>query len=161
MAFRIKEGHYAETKLDGMKFWVSGDLGDDFGDGITEYVQFAFEPTATQEQVDGVLAILGNIFPVQWKNVIGVERTTIEWRKKEDGAYAKRGDGKGEVSLAFVKGTDGTPVVIQNMTYFGAKKNNGFHIARSKHHAKVGEDSFAFDGTTGFFIELESSGGGM
>ena len=102
---------------------------------------------------------MGNIFPVRWKKVVGVERTTIEWTKRKDGAFAKRVDGKGEVSLTFVKGTDATPVVIQNMTYFGAKRNNGFHIARAKHNAKVGEDSFAFDGTTGFYIELESSGG--
>ncbi|MFQ5797921.1 MAG: DUF1326 domain-containing protein [Bacteroidota bacterium] len=160
MAFRVKEGHYGETKLDGLRFWVSGDLGDDFGDGETEVAQFAFEPSATQEQVDGVLAILGDIFPVYWKKVVGVERTAIEWKNENDKAYAKRADGKGEVALTFVKGTDGTPVVIQNMTYFGAKKNNGFHLARANHHAKVGEDSFAFDGTTGFFIELETSGGG-
>ena len=59
MAYKISEGHYGETKLDGMKFWISGDLGDDFGDGEAEIVQFAFEPEATQKQVDGVLAILG------------------------------------------------------------------------------------------------------
>ena len=91
--------------------------------------------------------------------VVGVERTTIEWTKEDDKAYAKRGDGKGEVEITFVLGSDGkTPVVINNLTYFGAKKNNGFHLARSKHHAKVGEDSFEFDGRTGFFIGVETSG---
>ena len=159
MAYKISEGHYGETKLDGMKFWISGDLGDDFGDGEAEIVQFAFEPEATQKQVDGVLAILGELFPVTWKQVVGVERTTIEWTKEDDKAYAKRGDGKGEVEITFVLGSDGkTPVVINNLTYFGAKKNNGFHLARSKHHAKVGEDSFEFDGRTGFLIEVETSG---
>ena len=159
MAYKVSEGHYGETKLDGLKFWISGDLGDDFGDGETEMVQFAFEPEATQEQVDGVLAILGEIFPVKWKKVVGVERTPIEWKKENDKAYAKRGDGKGEVEITFVMGSDGkTPVIINNMTYFGAKKNNGFHLARSKHSAEVGEDSFKFDGRTGFLIEVESSG---
>jgi len=159
MAYKISEGHYGETKLDGMKFWISGDLGDDFGDGEAEIVQFAFEPEATQKQVDGVLAILGELFPVTWKQVVGVERTTIEWTKEDDKAYAKRGDGKGEVEITFVLGSDGkTPVVINNLTYFGAKKNNGFYLARSKHSATVGEDSFEFDGRTGFFIGLETSG---
>lgn len=159
MAYRVSEGHYGETELDGLKFWISGDLGDDFGDGETEVVQFAFEPEATQAQIDGVLAILGEIFPVRWKRVVGIEKTEIEWKKEADKAYAKRGDGKGEVALTFVLGNDGkTPVVINNMTYFGAKKNSGFHLARSKHHAKVGDDSFEFDGRTGFFIEVETSG---
>jgi hypothetical protein len=161
MAYKVIEGHYGKTKLHGMKFWVSGDLGNDFGDGETEAVQFAFEPSATQEQIDGVLAILGNIFPVRWKKVIGVERTPIAWKKEGDKAMAKRGDGKGQEELTFVKGNDGkTPVVIKNLTFFGAKKNNGFNIARSVHSAKLGDDSFSFNGTTGFFIEIESSGGG-
>ncbi len=161
MAVRIKEGHYGKTKLNGMKVWITGDLGDNFGDGETEFVQFAFEPSATQEQVDGVLAILGNIYPVRWKKVVGVERTTIEWNKGGDKATAQRGDGKGEMTLTFVKGNDGkSPVVIKNLTYFAAKKNNGFVLAHSKHSAKVGEGSFAFDKATGFFIELISSGGG-
>jgi hypothetical protein len=159
MAYNVKEGHYGKTNLAGLKFWVSGDLGDNFGDGETEIAQFAFEPSATQEQMDGVLAILGEIFPVKWKKVAGVERTTIAWRKEADKAYAKRADAKGEVTLSFVKGNDGKmPVVINNLTYFGAKKNHGFNLARAKHNANVGEDSFTFDGTTGFFIDVESSG---
>ena len=32
-AFRVNTGHYGATKLDGAKFWVAGDLGDDFSDG--------------------------------------------------------------------------------------------------------------------------------
>ena len=124
MAYKIQETHYGETNLDGLKFWVSGDLGDDFGDGEAEVVQFAFEPEATQAQVDGVLAILGDIFPIKWKQVVGIDRTTIEWEKENGKAAAKRGDGKGAVEIAFVFGNDSTtPVVINNLTYFGAKKN--------------------------------------
>src|SRR5438093_12277 len=29
-AFRVNSGNYGETKLDGAKFWVAGDLGGDF-----------------------------------------------------------------------------------------------------------------------------------
>jgi hypothetical protein len=159
MAYKITEGHYGDTNLDGVKFWISGDLGDDFGDGEAEVVQFAFEPEATKAQVDGVLALLGEIFPVKWKKLAGVDRTPIEWKNAPDRAYAKRGDGKGEVELAYVLGSDGkTPVIIDNLTYFGAKGNNGFQLAHSTHSAKVGEGSFEFKHRNGFFIEVESSG---
>ncbi len=159
MAFKVSDGRYGNTNLDGLKFWVSGDLGDDFGDGETEVVQFAFEPSASQEQIDGVLAILGDIFPVHWKRVLGVERTAIRWNKTADKASASRADGKGAIELTAVMGNDGkTPVVIRNLTYFGAKKNHGFYLARSKHHAKMGASSFAFNNMTGFFVEVETSG---
>jgi hypothetical protein len=29
-AFRVAKGHYGSTNLDGMKFWMAGDLGGDF-----------------------------------------------------------------------------------------------------------------------------------
>ena len=159
MAIRIKQGRYGDIKLDGLKLWMSGDFGDDLADGEGDVVQFAFERSATHEQVDGVLDILSTIYPVNWKRIIGVERTTIEWRKDNDKAYAKRGDGKGEIEMKFVRGSDKkTPVVINNLAYFAAKKNYGFDLARAKHNGKVGEDSFTFDNSNGFYIEVESSG---
>lgn len=159
IAIRIKQGHYGNTRLDGLEIWLSGDFGGDLGDGEGEVVQFAFERAATHDQVDGVLDILSVIYPVNWKRIIGVARTAIEWRKDSDKAYAKRGDGKGEITLTFIKGSDKkTPVVINNLAYFASKKNYGFNLARANYNAKVGEDSFAFDNSNGSYVEVESSG---
>ena len=159
IAARVKQGHYGDTRLDGLKFWMTGDFGADFSDGETKVVQFAFEPSATHEQVDALLAILSEIYPFHWRRIVGIQRTSIEWKKENLQARAERGDGKGKIMMTFVKGNDGkTPVVINNLTYFGAKKNYGFYLARANHHAKVGADSFTFDGVTGFYIEVESSG---
>ena len=159
IAIRVKQGQYGDTKLDGLKLWMSGDFGGNFENNETNMVQFAFEPSATHEQVDGLLVILSYIYPFHWKRIVGTERTTIEWKKENDKAHAKRGDGKGEVTLTFVKGSDGkTPVVVNNLTYFGAKKNDGFNLARAKHSAKVGSSPFVFESSNGFYIEVESSG---
>ena len=32
-AIRVKKGHYGDVKLDGMKIWMSGNLGANFADG--------------------------------------------------------------------------------------------------------------------------------
>src|SRR5690242_6169377 len=35
-AIRVKSGHYGNVKLDGMKIWMSGDLGANFAKGEAE-----------------------------------------------------------------------------------------------------------------------------
>ena len=36
-AFQVNKGNYGPTKLDGAKFWVAGDLGDDFSNGEMDW----------------------------------------------------------------------------------------------------------------------------
>jgi hypothetical protein len=158
---KIEKGHYGNVKLDGMKLWMAGDLGGDFSKGEMKSVYFTFEPSATQEQVDAALKVFAKIYPAKFKDQ-GVDRAPIVWEKKGKTAHAKLGDGQAEVTLSVVTGNDGkSPVVIKNLTYWGAKKNNGFVMAKSKHHYKGHQLDYAFDDANGFLIELESSGGGM
>jgi hypothetical protein len=61
--------------------------------------------------------------------------------------------------LTGVVGNDGkTLVKINNLTYWGAKKNSGFILAKSKHHFKGHDLDYAFEDANGFFIDIESSG---
>jgi hypothetical protein len=160
-AIKIEKGHYGNVKLDGMKLWMAGDLGGDFSKGEMKSVYFTFEPSATQEQVDAALKVFAMIYPAKFMDQ-GVDRAPIVWEKKGKTAYAKLGDGQAEVTLSVVTGNDGrSPVVIKNLTYWGAKKNNGFVMAKSKHHYKGHQLDYAFEDANGFLIELESSGGGM
>ena len=72
---------------------------------------------------------------------------------------ARRANGKAEITLTYEKGDDGqSHVVIRNLKYMGAKQNRGFHLARSKHRATVGDETYSFNGTNGFYIEIISSG---
>src|SRR5688572_20824114 len=47
-AVRVNEGHYGKIRLDGLKFWFAGDKGD------ARTVELTFEPSATQEQREGI-----------------------------------------------------------------------------------------------------------
>src|SRR5438128_6397287 len=38
-AYKVNNGHYGSVKLDGVKFWLAGDLGADFGGGEGEWVE--------------------------------------------------------------------------------------------------------------------------
>jgi hypothetical protein len=157
-AIKIKEGHYGKVKLDGMKVWMSGDLGGDFTKGMKSSY-YTFEPSATQEQVDAALKVFAHVYPAKFSES-GVDRAPIVWEKKGDTAHAKLGDGQGEVHLAIVKGNDNkSPVVIKNLAYWGAQKNDGFVLAKSKHHYKGHGLDYAFNDANGFLIEIESSGG--
>ncbi|MBI4548666.1 MAG: DUF1326 domain-containing protein [Ignavibacteriae bacterium] len=162
MGVKIEKGNYGKVKLDGMKVWIAGDLGGDWSKGEMKTAIFTFEPSATQEQVNAAMKVFPQIYPAKWGSVVASDRAPIEWKIGGKTATAKLGDGtNGSVDLAVVTGNDGkTPVVIKNLTYWGAKKNNGFVMAKSKHHYKGHDLDYSFEDANGFLIDIESSGGG-
>ena len=68
MAHRVNKGHYGDVALDGVKFWVSGDLGENFGDGEADWAVVTFEPSVTEQQREVVKIALGQVYPVTWKS---------------------------------------------------------------------------------------------
>src|SRR5688500_12879150 len=46
-AVKVTEGHVGDVKVDGLKFWLSGDLGGDFTKGMKGAV-VTFEPKTTK-----------------------------------------------------------------------------------------------------------------
>ncbi len=157
---KIEKGNYGKVKLDGMKVWMSGDMGADFSNGEFKSMYLTFEPSATQEQVDGAMKVISHINPVKTKDT-GVDRAPIVWERKGKTAYAKLGDGQGEVSLSVLTGKDGkNAIVLKNIALGAEKKNNGLILAKSKHHYKGHELDYAFEDANGGLYEIESSGGG-
>ena len=142
-----------------MKFWMAGDLGGDFTKGFRTVV-VTFEPSATQEQIDGTMGIVAKLYPGEWGSVkVSTERLPIMWEVKGNDGHAKLGDGKAEVHLAGVVGNDGKNLVkVSNLTYWGAQKNDGFVLAKGTHHYKGEGLDYSFDQSNGFFIDIESSG---
>ena len=43
MAYKVNKGHHGQTKLDGAKFWISGDLGESWSDGEMEWALVRFD----------------------------------------------------------------------------------------------------------------------
>jgi len=158
-AFRVNKGNYRGVSLDGAKFWVGGDLGAEFSQGKMDWAVLTFDKATTQAQRDGITAIVGKMYPVQW-NSLKTAEADMTWNAQAPNgeAVAKLDDGKtAEVVLA--KGTFGekghTPV-IKDLQYWGADHNTGFVLMPNSVEAyRVGDKPFEFKGTNGFMITVD------
>lgn len=159
IVYNVEPGsHYGGVKLDGMKVWLSGNLGADWSQGKTDAVIAAFEPTATKEQVDAFMKIATKIYPVEWQKVEMSDRTTITTTHAAGKHTASRGDNMGQVELVLPQASanDGkTPPVIRNLKYFGAPKNAGFRLYQGTHRYKGHGYDYTLTKRNGFTIDLE------
>ena len=157
LAYRINKGHHGATSLDGAKFWVVADLGDDFGDGELDWGVLYFDKALTPAQREAIGVVAGKIFPVKWKSFQTAEATIDKWHFDKDGAHALLDGGKiAEVKLRRFQGMTDEPVVIRNLSYWGAPRNDGFVMMPNEVEAyRVGPNAFEFKGTNGFMITVD------
>ncbi len=157
MAYKINKGHFGETDLTGVKFWIAGDLGDTWKDGETEWAIVTFHPGTTDAQKNGVTTILGHVFPVQWKSFEVFEDAEIDWVASQDRAEAKlAGGANAHIVLKKWEGIDGKTATLANIAYFGASRNNGFKMMPNEIETwKMGDKAFEYKGTTGFMITVD------
>lgn len=154
-AFKVNKGSYGTIKLDGAKFWVAGDLGDDFGDGETDWAVVTFDKAMTKEQREAIGVILGHLYPVKWKSLSTAEGEMM-WMANKDEAHAMLDGGKtAEVVLKRYPGHGDQPVVIKNLKYFNEKSNDGFiMMPNTVETYRMGDKPFEFKGTNGFMITV-------
>jgi hypothetical protein len=157
LAYKINKGHHGATRLDGAKFWVVADLGDDFGDGELDWGVLYFDKALTPAQREAIGVVAGKIFPVKWKSFRTEEATIDKWQFDKDGAHALLDGGKtAEVKLRRFQGMTDEPVVIRNLRYWGAPRNDGFIMMPNDVEAyRVGPNAFEFKGTNGFMITVD------
>lgn len=157
--FRVNKGQFGNVNLDGMEFWVAGDLGGDFSTGQMDWAVATFEPSATKQQREAVAAILAHLYPVKWKSFTVGKDAEIEWKATSDSAVARLDGGKaGEVVLKRYQGMTTEPIVIKNLRYWGAPRNDGFVLMPNEVVAyKVGDKPFEYKGTNGFMITFDIS----
>ena len=160
-ALKVNHGHFGDTKLDGAKFWVAGDLGGDFSKGKMDWAVLTFDPATTHPQRMAIKQILTHLYPVQWGSFEVYGDQPIEWRADKDTAVARLGGGKGaEVVLKRWPGSDSDqPVVIHNLKYWGAPRNDGFVLMPNQvealRKAPEGKKPFEFKGSNGFMITFD------
>jgi len=156
-AFQVNKGSYEGVKLDGAKFWVAGDLGGDFSKGEMDWAAVHFDPAVTKEQRAGIAAILGHLYPVKWNSFEVRADYPIDWQGGRDRSVAKLDSGKmGEVVLVKNQGMSDDPIVIKNLKYWGAPRNDGFVLMGNEIEAyRVGGKPFEFKGTNGFMITFD------
>jgi hypothetical protein len=157
LAYKINKGHYGATKLDGAKFWLSNDLGADFSKGQMDWNVLTFDKPLTKEQRDAILVIAGHLFPVKWNSFTTAEANIDKWEYNNDYAVATMDGGKtAEVRLKRTQGMTNDPVVIKNLKYWGAPRNDGFVLMPNEVEAyRVGPKAFEYKGTNGFMITVD------
>jgi hypothetical protein len=155
-AFRVNQGRYGSVDLAGAKFWVLGDLGGDFTQGM-QWAQLHFDPSVTKEQREGIRSVLGHLYPVKWGSFTEGKDAPIEWKATKDRAEARLDGGKiAEVVLKRNQGMTDDPIVIKNLKYWGAPRNEGFVLMANEVEAYRGaEKAFEFKGTNGFMITFD------
>lgn len=156
-AIQVNKGNYGATKLDGAKFWVSGDLGGDFRKGQMDWAVLTFDPSVTKAQRDGITAIVGKLYPAQFKSFTVASDQPMSWKAGKNSAVAKLDNGKAaEVSLTRFQGVTNEPVVIKNLKYWGAQRNDGFVLMPNTVEAyRLGDKPFEYKGTNGFMITFD------
>ena len=156
-AYKVNKGHYGATSLDGAKFWIATDLGDDFSDGEMEWAVLYFDKTLSPAQREGIQTIVGHLFPVQWKSLKTAEGSIDKWEYDQHSAHALLDGGKtAEVKLKGFPGMGGQPVVMKNLPYWGAPRNEGFVMMPNEVEAyRVGPNAFEFKGTNGFMVTMD------
>jgi len=156
-AVHVNKGMYGATKLDGAKFWVAGDLGGDFSKGQMDWAVLTFDPSVTKAQRDGIVAVLGKLYPVKWNSFTIAPDQAMTWVDSKTTAVAKLDDGKAaEVSLKKFQGMTNDAVVIKNLKYWGAPRNTGFVLMPNTVEAyRLGDKAFEYKGTNGFMITFD------
>ena len=158
MAYKVDSGQYGDTKLDGAKFWISGDLGEGWGDGKADWAVLTFDPSVTPEQRKGIQAALAGVFPIKWDKFVVADDKPIEWRATKDAARATLDGGKAaEVSLKRNPNSNkAEPTVITNLRYWGVPRNDGFVLmpneVNAMRQAPQGVEPFEFKNSNGFMI---------
>src|SRR2546423_2552892 len=153
-AYRVNTGLYGNTKLDGIKFWIGGDLGGDFSQGKMDWAVLTFDPAVTKAQREGVKAIMAYVYPVKWGSFDVAADAPVEWRADKDKAVARLDNGKaGEIRLTRWQGMSEQPIVIQNLKYWGTPRNQGFLLMPNEVEAlrktPEGKQPFEFKGSNG------------
>jgi hypothetical protein len=157
LAYKINKGHFGSTSLDGAKFWVATDLGSDFSKGQLDWGVLYFDKGLTKAQRDAIGTVAGRIFPVQWQSFSTAEASIDKWEITPTGAVALMDGGKtAEVRLKKFQGMTDESVVIRNLKYWGAPRNDGFIMMPNEVEAyRVGPKAFEFKGTNGFLITID------
>ncbi|HJZ12699.1 MAG TPA: DUF1326 domain-containing protein [Acidobacteriota bacterium] len=157
LAYKINKGNHGSVNLDGAKFWVVSDLGADFSKGQMDWAVVYFDKTLSKEQKDGIAAIVGHLFPVKWNSLTTAEADIDTWEYTNDSAHATMDGGKtAEVKLKRMQGMTNEPVVIRNLVYWGAPRNDGFVLMPNEVEAyRVGPKAFEYKGTNGFMITVD------
>jgi hypothetical protein len=158
-ALKINRGHFGKTVLDGVKFWMAGDLGGDFSKEHYDWALLTFESSLAKEGRDALVAIAHHVFPGTWNSFGVAGDAVLRWTVSPERATAALDGGRtAEIALRRPVGMAPGPVVIRNLKYEGAPRNDGFIVMPNEVEAyRIGAKAFEFKGTNGFMTTIDMS----
>jgi len=152
MAQKFAPGsHWGSVDLSDVVVWISGDLGDHFGDGTTEWATITFETSTSPEQREAIGGWLGKMFPVEWASM-ETREDEITWEDGDSMAKATLGSGLADIQLAKVIDAAGQQAVVHNTAYWAANSTESFLLAHSTHHFDGEDHAFSYEGRNGFMV---------
>ncbi|MGH9492780.1 MAG: DUF1326 domain-containing protein [Terriglobales bacterium] len=166
MAVKVREGHSGKVNLAGAKYWLTGDLGDEWGTNKKgKWVVVSFDPSTTKDQRDALAPIILKTYGLEWGD-LKVQEAPIEIAGNGDVVEAKLAGGSmASMKLKREPGTNGKGVVLKNVNYFGAQGNGGFEMYKSiEHRSDLPDHKFSYSGRNAFLISIdvwEGATGGM
>lgn len=157
LAYKVNNGQFGSESLNGVKFWVASDVGSDFSKGETLWAVLYFDPSVNNKQREAVQIILSQLMPVKWKSFRTAEAKIDSWGINNNSAYASLDGGKTAIiKLRRFQGITNEPVVIRNLRYWGAPRNDGFALMPTEIQAyRIGPNAFEFKDTSGFTITFD------
>jgi len=158
MAVTVREGHSGATNLAGAKYWLTGDLGDEWGMAKKgSWVVVSFDPSTSKAQRDALAPIILKTYGLEWGD-LKVQEAPIDIQRSGDIAEAKLAGGQqAYMKLKREPGIDGKGVVLKNVKYFDAVQNGGFQMYKSiEHRANVAGHEFSYSDRNAFLISIVS-----
>src|SRR6266704_837065 len=70
LVLKVDKGFYKYTNLDGAKVWLATDLGSDWSTGKDSWLVGNFDPSVGKEHQAGLADVLGQLYPVPWKEAV-------------------------------------------------------------------------------------------
>ena len=84
MAVTVREGHSGNVDLANAKYWLTGDIGDQWGtEKKGTWVVVSFDPKTTKEQRDALAPIILKTYGLEWGE-LKVQEAPIEVRQSGD-----------------------------------------------------------------------------
>jgi hypothetical protein len=157
IAFKVNKGNYGPVPLDGIKFWIAGDLGADFSQGQADWAVLTFEGSTRKPQRDALMTILPRIYPLNWRAFSVAEDGNLEWNAGKDRAVARLNGGRtAEVILRSHPGNTDDPVIVKNLKYQGAPRNDGILLMPNEvQFWRGGVLTFESRATTGYMVTVD------
>lgn len=141
----IKEGHYGDTRLDGLAVAVTFRMG--------EWEKYYVSEKATDAQVAAAGKLMEAFFKSPKSKVLSIEKTPITIERSDGRIMFSTPVSKVEIEV--MKGRDGKPIKIENLPDF--PDYTQYKSITNSFKSDKKDTAFSYSGTNGLTAKMEAS----